>query len=105
MYQKIEDYLFEGAGTHALIRLTLINYKIELILAPWSNLQLEKTFSFLKVKHLKVDLADLETADESSPMDIIGVTCEQLSGEEWSFGFHCGEGEVHFESLWPSKKT
>lgn len=97
---KIEQLLFRGKGTHAVIELALTPDKLLLTVAPWVDLSDRISAEFTEFEITALEVYPDEHIALNPPWDIIGFDCYEIDSVKWSFVLHCDSIEICFVSKW-----
>lgn len=96
--------LFRSLGTHALKKITLSENCIEIIVAPWTDLDNEANAIFHEVT---IEYIEAESGSSHQslafdlPWDIIRLDSQENKNGSWTFGLCCCEFVIGFVSRWP----
>ncbi|OCQ23539.1 hypothetical protein A7985_06250 [Pseudoalteromonas luteoviolacea] len=103
MNKSLSDALFRSLGTHALKELSISLHQIQIVVAPWDDLQNEAIALFENVNIIYVESHDTDaTSNLNLPWDIIRLDSIEKTGAIWEFGLCCAELTLGFTASMPT---
>ena len=104
MTRSISEQLFRSLGTHAVKKICISEGRLELVVAPWSDLENEGSaiFNNMTVSYIEAERDSLDTfLDFNLPWDIIRFDSESTGLSTWRFGLCCRDIVIGFVANWP----
>lgn len=97
---KIEQLIFRGKETHAVVEFAMTLDKLLLTIAPWADLEDKLIAEFAEFEITALEVYPDEPSDMNLPWDIIGFDCYVIDSIKWNFVLHCDSIEICFVSKW-----
>ena len=105
MASLIEQHFYGSRGAHALLSITLAEWRVVVVMAPWVDLAAVTVAVFESADLRHVWAAhDKAEAEFALPWDIIGFDSADLGGGRWAFVVYCSDVELCWRSDWPVTK-